>query len=112
MKHTSVKSAFSFLSKRMPVDWDISQSDYVGMLMELQDNKGGESIEGLAGFYLYAIRNMDNTGDIENEKSASKAIQSTFFNDLNERNKSMMLPRSNDYIKVWREEHLKYNQTL
>lgn len=99
--NNSVNAAFSFLCKRMPSDWDCPHWKYVSMLMEFQDKKGDEAIEGLAGFYLFAIRNIK--GD-----DGSKAIHTTFAHDLNERNDAHSLPRSDSYAEVWREEHKKY----
>lgn len=97
----SVKNAFAFLCQRNPIDLDHSR--YVSLLMDFQDAKGDEAIEGLAGFYLYAIRNMG-------EKS-SRAIESTFNHDLSERNDKFCLPRSNGYVQIWRQENEKYDFT-
>ncbi|HEY3525883.1 MAG TPA: hypothetical protein VGK47_06785 [Nitrososphaeraceae archaeon] len=100
MQNTSVKAALRFLCQRMPSDLDLHHSDYVQMLMELQE-KGEEYIEGLAGFYLYAIRNMG--------ERQSKAILSTFSHDLGGRKDKWCEPRSASYAEIWREEYAKCN---
>lgn len=103
MENTSVKAAFEFICQRMPSNFDIHQSDYVAMLMEFQAKKGDEYIEGLAGFYLYAIRKLG--------KKQSDAIYETFAHDLNGRNDKWCEPRCANYVNVWREEYARCYQS-
>ena len=99
----STEAAFQFLAERMPSEWDIEHSQYIHILMQFQDTHGDAAVEGLAGFYLHAIRKF------KGDESSSNAIASTFAHDLNGRMDQHMLPRSNSYIDVWKEEFNKYN---
>lgn len=97
MKLTSPEAALHFLAARNPFD-NVHQSQYAAMLMNLQDKKGDEAIEALAGFYVYAI---DKIGGSE----GSHAIETTFAHDLAEANDEFSLPRSSSYTKFWQEEY-------
>lgn len=109
-RSTSVKAAFHFLCQRMPSDYELTQSEYVNMLMDLLYCKGGEAIEALAGFYLFAIRNISQAEGANGEPSkCTKSIYQTFTHDLNGRKNKFELPRSSDYLDVWRIEHQKYS---
>lgn len=93
---TSINLAMNFLCKRNPFD-EIEQRHYVFMLMDFEDKKGGEALEGLAGSYLFAIRNFK--GDKQHA-----AILETFTHDLGERHIPTSLPRSDGYKEIWRDE--------
>lgn len=94
--NTATEHAITFICKRNPLD-EIDQHDFVFMLMEFQDIHGDEAVQGLAGFYCYAI---DKIGG----RKGSEAIQETFRHDLYGRKEKGMLPRSADYIGFWRKE--------
>lgn len=103
MKLNSQELAMNFLCKRKPYEWDMPQSDYVFLLMDFEDKKGSEAIEGLAGFYLFAIRKY--TGEKQ-----SLAILETFNHDIGERNDPVSLPRSTDFRNTWIEEFTNHIQ--
>lgn len=88
--------AITFLSKRNPFD-DVSPTEYSFLLMEFQENKGDEAIEGLAGFYIYAINHF------RGEKQHT-AIKTTFAHDLNGRNEKSCEPKTSSYRQVWLNE--------
>lgn len=96
----STKNAFAFLAARNPFD-SVDNMKYLTMLMDLQDAKGDEAIEGLAGFYIYAI-------DRKGAKSTD-AIHEVFAHDLGERNDAFSLPRSSDYVQFWQKENERYD---
>lgn len=89
------KWAFEFLCKRNPLD--LSQSEYVFMLMEFQEIHGDLAIQALAGAYIYAIDKL------EADKSSEFILQ-VFSHDLGDRKEPCMLPRSSEYTEVWEEE--------
>lgn len=99
-KQTSSEVAFLFLNnsnRRPEVFDDIDLRDYILLLMEFEDIHGPEAIEGLAGAYIYAIDNKEG-------EEATRMINSVFAHDIGGRKSKMMLPRSSEYVKVWREE--------
>lgn len=98
----TTEMAFSFLSRRLPSDLGISQSNYTYLLMDFQDKKGDEALEALAGAYVYIIDNMAG------EKQSS-AILEIFRHDLGERNDEFSLPRSSSYRQFWLAECEKRN---
>lgn len=102
MNYSSFETAFNFLCDRMPTEYDLDRSQWVSVLLRYEDKKGRDAIEGLAGFYLYAIRNLG--------EKQSNAIYSTFTHDLNGVDDKWCEPRSMGYIEVWREENAKYTK--
>lgn len=98
------EQAFSFLCDRQPSNFDMHRSSYVGLLMDFQDTHGDTAIEALAGFYLFAIRNLK-------DEKQHHAIASTFAHDLGKdcRTDKMALPRSSEYAHIWSDEFAKYN---
>lgn len=88
--------ALNFLSRRNPFD-DVPQTNYAFLLMDFQNNKGDEAIEGLAGFYIYAI---DNIGGMK----GSQAIETTFAHDLGGAKDKWCEPKSSSYRQIWLEE--------
>lgn len=99
-KYTSIEAALRFLAKRNPFD-DMPQHQYVTMLMDFQDAKGDAAVEGLAGFYIYAIDNK--TGEDQ-----TYMIRSTFGHDLGGAKDEFLSPRSTSYRQFWQEEYSKY----
>lgn len=89
--------AFTFLSERMPLDFNLERIDWVVLLMDFQEKKGDEALEALAGAYVWAIDNL--TGGKQ-----SSTIKNFFAHDLNGRNDEHCLPRSSSYGKFWIEE--------
>lgn len=100
MKKNLTELALSFLSARNPFD-EVPHSTYVFCIMDLQDNKGNEAVEALAGFYLYAIRNIGG-------EKGSHAIATTFAHDLSGSNDKWCQPRSFPYRHVWIDEMKHY----
>lgn len=101
-------SALSFILDRIQsvFDNDYRRGDYLGILMEYFDIFGDDGIQALAGFYLYAIRNLDHEGE---PSECTRAIMQTWGHDLKDRHERCMSPRSSDYLSVWQEEYNKYN---
>jgi len=97
MTNNSTELALNFLCKRMPYEMDMPHEQYVYLLMDFQDKKGDNAIEGLAGFYLFAIRNIGG-------EKGNNAIHETFVHDLGGRNETSCLPKSDGYIQIWRDE--------
>lgn len=92
-------AAFDFLSERMPEAFkrnEVTQYQYLRLLMDFEDFKGVEALEKLAGFYVYATDNMK-------PDEATKAINQVFSHDLYGAKDEWMLPRSDNYLKFWNE---------
>jgi hypothetical protein len=92
--------AFQFLADRNP--FTIDRATWIYKLMTMEDHKGPESLEGLAGFYLFAIR-MERESQGFN---AQHAIRATFAHDLNDAKHTTALPRSSSYREIWIAENL------
>lgn len=93
LENKSVRMALNFLCERNPFD-DVPHSQYVFSLMNFQDKKGDDALKGLAGFYLYAIRNIGGL-------KGSEAIATTFAHDLNGANEKFCEPKSSSYVHIW-----------
>jgi len=89
-----VSIALEFLAQRNP--FDVSQAEWVIMLMDFTDIHGEDALIALAGFYIYAIKEMG-------EKS-THAIKSTFMHDVMGRKDRFMCPRSSAYGEIFRTE--------
>ncbi len=96
MENTYTSLALNFLCRRNPFD-DTPHNDFVFSLMNYQDKKGDEAVEALAGFYLYAIRNIGG-------QKGSEAIATTFAHDINGANDYLLEPKSISYRDIWTKE--------
>lgn len=94
------EKAFEFLVDRNPLDDRtdrITQVQYVTLLATFHHTHGDEAIEGLAGFFCYAIDNMS-------EEEQTRAIRNVFAHDLSGAEDKLMCPRSLGYAEVWHKE--------
>lgn len=88
--------AWRLLCARKPFDEeDVTQTNYVMMLMDFLNAKGETAIKKLAGFYLYCIN------EIETPSAQRMALRSTFWHDLQGANDEFLLPRSDNYLEFW-----------
>lgn len=92
------QAAFDFLCSRNPLD--IEQSTYVFLLMDFIAIQGEAALQGLAGFYIWTIENIEG-------EDQEGLIASTFAHDLGGMREKFMLPRSDDYKQFWEDEFKK-----
>lgn len=98
MKKTA-SLALEFLASRNPFAEDqIQRIQWVMMLMDFTDIHGEDALIGLAGFYIYAIK------EIKGDKG-SNAIKSTFAHDVIGRKDRHMLPRSIAFGEYFTKEY-------
>ena len=100
----TANAAFEFLISKNVFSNEISQMDWVIILLDFRKKKGEDAIKALAGFYLWAIANTGTDTRIRSEADQNRALKSTFAHDLNGRDDEYMLPRSDSYIKYWGEQ--------
>lgn len=101
---TPATAAFNFLASRMPSNFCYDPMKWEATLKRYWKEVGDEAMEGLAGFYLYAIRK------IKGEKG-TQAIKETFAHDLQASNDPQRQPKSISYASMWRNEagnHFKF----
>lgn len=91
-----------FLSKRNP--FDIHQSEWVFMLMDMQDIFGDKVTDDMAGFYLFCLEKEKMSRAFGEGFSVDRAVRSTFAHDYNSRKQAGMLPRVSGYSEYWLKE--------
>lgn len=102
LKHQQTRNeelAHQFLlnRNRMVLNDYMSDQEYAMALMDFEDIHGPESLEGLAGLYIFAINNKKGEEQI-------RMITNAFAHDIGGRRDVCMLPKSSGYVEVWREE--------
>jgi hypothetical protein len=80
--------AFDFLAKRNP--FEISQGEWINLLLKYSEVQGVKAVIDLAGFYDWCVAN---------EKDG---ILVTFAHDFNEMGKEWFLPRTNGYAEFFK----------
>lgn len=87
------ENALSFLCGRNPFD-HIERIQWVSILFDFADIHGEDALAALAGFYLYAIKEIGG-------EEGHRAIVSTFSHDVLGRKDAFMDPRSSDYAEFF-----------
>lgn len=93
------KSALKFLTARNVLSDHWDQHQYTFALMDFLAIHGDDSLQALAGFYVWCINNLAH-----DQEKQRHAIRSTFAHDLGGRRETCISPRSSDYLQYWQNQ--------